>query len=49
VLALSDGLRFVRSADTLQALAAARAPVVAPGVQGLAERRQPSAVTRRTI
>jgi hypothetical protein len=49
VLALSDGLRFVRSADTLQALAAARAPVGAPGAQGLAERRQPSAVTRRTM
>lgn len=49
VLALSDGLRFVRSADALQALAAARAPVGARGAQGLAERRQPSAVTSRTM
>lgn len=49
VLALSDGLRFVRSADTLQALAAAHTPVGARGAQGLAERRQPSAVTSRTM
>ncbi len=48
-LALSDGMRFVRSADTLHALAAARTPVGARGAQGLAERRQPSAVTSRTM